>query len=317
MRRGPVVGMVMMWIGLVLSFVASVFAQDVRSGVEQLASQVEKGAPDGKQLRVAVADFPDLQGVTSELGRFIAGRLTTRLAQSPKFLVIERQRLGQVLAELRFSMSDLVDPNKAKQLGKMAGVEAIVVGTIADLGSQLDVDARLIELETTRMLLGTSVTIAKDPTVIAMLERGRVETPGSAPASGVPQSGRGPSEAGPSLRGFTVSSKVFTFELLSIERLGDELKVTLAYTHKRDPRLNVAINHRETYMVDNAGRRYPFTGASFAGFRQFAPDVAERVWLTFGKSDPSATSVNLVLYWMIPDGSGGDLVMLKNVPLPR
>jgi len=57
-------------------------------GVEQLATQIAKAAPDGKPLRVAVADFPDLQGVTSDLGRYIASRLTTRLAQVPRFFVM-------------------------------------------------------------------------------------------------------------------------------------------------------------------------------------------------------------------------------------
>ena len=55
-------------------------AQDFRTGMEQLADRIAKAAPEGKQLRVAVADFPDLQGVISEFGRYIASRLTTRLA---------------------------------------------------------------------------------------------------------------------------------------------------------------------------------------------------------------------------------------------
>jgi TolB-like protein len=159
-----------------------VAAQDVRSGVEQLAVQITKEAPEGRQLRVAVADFPDLQGGTSDLGRYIASRLTTRLAQSPKFFVIERQRLGQVLAELKFGMSDVVDPSKAKQLGKMAGVEAIIVGTVADVGNQFDFDARMIDIETNRLLLGATVTIAKDPAVDEMNRRGRQES-GASPTS--------------------------------------------------------------------------------------------------------------------------------------
>lgn len=114
-------------LGLLLFAVLTASAQDIRAGVEQLAFQIDKAAPEGRQLRVAVADFPDLQGVTSDFGRYVASRMTTRLAQSPRFFVIERQRLGQVLAELKFSMSDLVDPAKAKQLGRMAGVEAILI----------------------------------------------------------------------------------------------------------------------------------------------------------------------------------------------
>jgi hypothetical protein len=46
-----------------------------------------------------------------------------------------------------------------------------VVGTIADLGKQVDVDARLIEIEANLMIWGATVTIDKDPTLIT-LDRG-------------------------------------------------------------------------------------------------------------------------------------------------
>lgn len=108
---------------------------DLREGVEQLAAAIAKSVPEGKQLRLAVTDFPDLQGVTSDLGRYIAERLTTRLIQNPRVRVVERRRLGQVLTELKFGMSDLVDPAKAKQLGRIVGVEALVVGSLSDLGT--------------------------------------------------------------------------------------------------------------------------------------------------------------------------------------
>lgn len=110
MKTGSAAVAVLTGLGLLLGSALPALAQDVRAGVEQLAAQIAKGAPEGKQLRVAVADFPDLQGATSDFGRFVASRLTTRLAQDRRFFVIERQRLGQVLAELKFSMSDLVDP---------------------------------------------------------------------------------------------------------------------------------------------------------------------------------------------------------------
>jgi TolB-like protein len=158
----------------------------VRSGVEQLAEQIIKAAPPGGELRIAVIDFPDLLNVTSDLGRYVANRLTTRLAQSQKFFVVERQRLSQVLSELRFSLTDLVDPEKAKQFGKMVGVEAVVVGTVSDLGNQVDLDARVIEIETSRMLVGVAATISKDQVVTQLLERGRMEalppTPTSPPS---------------------------------------------------------------------------------------------------------------------------------------
>jgi len=61
---------------------------ELKDGVERLSVELAKSVPAGRALRIVVTDFPDLQGVTSNLGRYIAERLTTRLsAQTAKFRV--------------------------------------------------------------------------------------------------------------------------------------------------------------------------------------------------------------------------------------
>ena len=232
-------------------------AQDLRGSIDQLATQIANSMPEGKQLRLAVADFPDLQGVISDFGRFVANRLTTRLAQSPKLLLIERQRLDQVLTELKFSMSDLVDPTKAKQLGKMVGVEAIVVGSISDIGNQIDVDARIIEIETNRMLSGVTTSISKDPTVTKMLESGREEITGTKIISETPKESA--YHSGEGLSKFRWDGKACSFELSSIDVVGAQIKLTFIYTNKLEsPALGyiVDIGIDKTYVLDSSGNRY-------------------------------------------------------------
>src|SRR5437867_9203490 len=184
MRTKAIVGLLIFSLGALMVVASPAFAQvmELKDGVERLAAELAKSVPTGKTLRVAVTDFPDLQGVTSNLGRYVAERLTTRLsAQTEKFRVIERRRLGQVLGELNFSMSDLVDPSKAKQLGRMLGVEAIVVGTVSDLGNSVDIDARIIEIETNNILRGMTVGISKDETVRRLWDEGRPPEAGWTP----------------------------------------------------------------------------------------------------------------------------------------
>ncbi len=322
MRTRTWAGAVIVCLGLFLFFTEPAYPQDLRAGVEQLAAQIAKGAPQGKQLRVALADFPDLQGVTSDLGRYIASRLTTRLAQDPRFFVIERQRLGQVLAELKFSMSDLVDPAKAKQLGRMVGVEAIVVGTVSDLGNQVDIDARMIDIETNRMLLGASTTISKDQVVADMLQRGRQET---VPAPSAPTVSA-PAAVTPiqSLPGLRFAHKAFTFEVANVEVVGDEVKLTLVYTNRLEvpSRAWLEPDINRSYLVDNLGNRYQYAGDSFNNQRDFPPQIPERVWITFGKLRPGATSANLVLNWRYNDPprnafSLTENVVIRNIPLRR
>jgi hypothetical protein len=46
---------------------ALAWAVDLKQGVEHLAAQLAKSAPEPRQLRVAVTDFPDLQSVGPNL----------------------------------------------------------------------------------------------------------------------------------------------------------------------------------------------------------------------------------------------------------
>ncbi len=156
-----------------LLIIAPSYAAELKDAIQILATRLTMSAPQGRTLRVAVTDFPDLQGVTTNLGRYIPERLTTLLSQKEIFRVVERRRLEQVLKELTFSTTDLVNPQKARKFGKMLGVEAIIVGTISDLGTLIDVDARIIDIETSDIYPGVVVEIIKDISVKGMVEQGR------------------------------------------------------------------------------------------------------------------------------------------------
>ncbi len=243
-------------------FASNAWAVELKEGVEQLATQLSKNTPDQKQLRVAVTDFPDLQGVTSDLGRYIAERLTTRLSQNPRFSVIERRRLGQVLGELKFSMSDLVDPNKAKQLGKMLGVEALVVGSVSDLGNQVDVDARIIEVETSRMLPGASTTISKDQVVGELIQRGKDPM------------GQGTSLAAPEAKSSAVSRaprqaatiEETTFELKQCKRSARLVVCHVSVTNNSPKERRIEFG-QYSQLWDNAGHNYGCKGIQFGNGR--------------------------------------------------
>jgi TolB-like protein len=124
-------------------------------------------------LTIAVTDFPDLSGTTSDLSRYIAERLTTVLSQSGRVMIVERRRLLQVLGELGWTLSDLLDPKKAPRAGQMAGVDAVVVGSVVSVGSAVDIEGRLVVLSTSQVLAGASVTIPKDSTLDGLMARGR------------------------------------------------------------------------------------------------------------------------------------------------
>jgi TolB-like protein len=116
-------------------------------------------------MTLAVTDFPDRRKQICGLGQFVAERLSTLLSRQPHCRLIERRRLDLVLNELKFSMSELVDPAKAQNVGQMLDVQGLVIGTISDVASTLDVDARIIDIQTAASLPGASCSIIKDETV--------------------------------------------------------------------------------------------------------------------------------------------------------
>jgi len=270
------------WICLVVGLVmvpGLAQAADLKEGVEQVAVQLAKSVPEGRVFRVAVTDFPDLQGVTSDLGRYIAERLTTRLSQAPKFRVIERRRLSLVLGELKFSMSDLVDPSKAKRLGQMLGVEGLVVGSISDLGNQVEVDARIIEIETSNILPGVSASISKDQVVGQLLTQGREATLPASPTPGPTVSGMpGPPVAslpqrsgvhpiGKEFGEWFGNVRVFSVEIVEARFLQFNLDFTWMGRQGTGPRefyvTEVYLDSPQdtTFLIDQSGRQYPLVRA--------------------------------------------------------
>jgi tetratricopeptide (TPR) repeat protein len=72
--------------------------------------------------QVAISD------IHGNLGQSFAGGLKERLVESGRFQVVDRQRLDQIMGELRLSSSDLADSSKAKKMGKILPAAALITG---------------------------------------------------------------------------------------------------------------------------------------------------------------------------------------------
>lgn len=68
----------------------------------------------------------------AELEGVLAG---VNIADKQYFTIVDRTRLEQVLNEMKFSQSGLVDPDKAANIGKMVGAKGIYSGVITEARS--------------------------------------------------------------------------------------------------------------------------------------------------------------------------------------
>ena len=98
------------------------------------------GADEAKK-RVAIFDF-DFGAVhhwwTGEwdIGKGISDMIVTNLVRDGTYSVIERKQLDRILQEQNFTNSDRVNPATAAKIGKVLGVNAIIIGTITQFGAE-------------------------------------------------------------------------------------------------------------------------------------------------------------------------------------
>lgn len=101
-------------------------------------------ANGGRKKRVAVFDFDyatvrtnsaALFGSDVDIGKGISDLLVKYLVKDGTYSVIERKAMDKILSEQNFSNSDRANPNSAAKLGKLLGVDAIIVGSITQFGN--------------------------------------------------------------------------------------------------------------------------------------------------------------------------------------
>lgn len=96
-----------------------------------------------QKKRVAVLDFDyatvrshvaAIWGTDRDVGKGIADLLVEKLVQGGTYSVIERKAIDKVLLEQNFSNSDRADPTTAAKIGRILGVDAIIIGSITQFG---------------------------------------------------------------------------------------------------------------------------------------------------------------------------------------
>lgn len=195
-----------------------VFSAFMLSAGTPLAPIKKAGSP--VKRRIAVFNFDNafhptssnifalMQGPTPDLGKAAADLVITRLVQDGRVTVVERNAIDKLIAEQNLSNSDRTDPRTAAKLGRILGVDAIVLGSVTkydfqshistthgrpgfmgfgassgkikqELKAHVEIDARVVSPDTAEVLTvapGTGVLDRKqavDYSEISNLEMGK------------------------------------------------------------------------------------------------------------------------------------------------
>ena len=129
--------------------------------VYQLTKQIE---------RIAITEFPYGERFNN-LSKDIEDRFYTAMIQRG-MQIVERERLTEILAEQAMEWTGLFDLSSAAELGKLLGVEGVLIGSITDQGETLAIRGRLVDVETAQAITAASSSINKTPAIIAALSSG-------------------------------------------------------------------------------------------------------------------------------------------------
>jgi TolB-like protein len=105
------------------------------------------------QKTVAVLDFEGI-GVPSDITRALSNRFASEFLDlsKGKYVLIERQQMGEILKEQGVQMSGCVTSECAVEVGNALGAQFMITGSISKVGTIFTISTRLVDVETTKVI---------------------------------------------------------------------------------------------------------------------------------------------------------------------
>jgi TolB-like protein len=288
--------------------------------VNSLSASLADIANRSGRKTVAVVDFTDLKGCVTELGRYMAEDVSVALANNAKgFEVIDRTNLKILMQEHKLASTGIIDPATARKLGQVAGVDALVTGTLAPLSDSVHISAKVLDTETAKMLGGVTVDIPKTRTVEELLANG-VSNCGPTPTRD--QNGaQGSETATPSSQKVNTVSTAqigsFKFSVQACRRDGDRVGCFGSVVNQDSTAKPLEfLSDARSYMIDNLGNESQqsyvrFQLGSGGGFAELEPQLPMNIWISAPGLPNEGTSVSLVLSTQQPSGK----ITFRNIPI--
>lgn len=120
---------------------------------DSIAKDLSGGAKRLSRNKIAILPFPYHDGRTTQGSGVIAERLVAAFSKRKKLEVIERGMIERVLREVSFRPAGMMEQESVRQIGRVLGVEAVVIGTLIDLDEDsVEINARLVSAENGEVL---------------------------------------------------------------------------------------------------------------------------------------------------------------------
>jgi len=266
---------------LLVSNITMAYEKEIKSLSTSMAENITKA---GKKT-IAVVDFTDLQGNVTELGRFIAEEFSVALAGAGKgFEVVDRTHLKSIIAEHKLSSTGIIDPQTARKLGQIAGVDALITGTITPFGDSVRLSVKVLATDTAKIIDASSGDIAKTKAIEELLARGIESAQPSSPQASTTDYVSSPN----SPKSKKVGDIVVTVKKIMVSR--GQITVNLDFFNQSDKELKLgrSLWDNEPTLTDEKGNIFRYKdGISYTDSRYITlnPKANNDVVLYFTPED--------------------------------
>ena len=105
------------------------------------------------QVKTSIAVLElDAKGVSMSDASIITDRLRAELFNTNKYVVLERDKMNEVLNEQGFQLSGCTTDECAVEVGKLVGVQQMIGGKIGKIGNLYTIIVRIIDVQTGKVL---------------------------------------------------------------------------------------------------------------------------------------------------------------------
>ena len=119
---------------------------------------VRTNITDQKTIAILYFDNSSGNSQLDALKKGLADMLISDLSNLQMLRVVEREKLEEVMAELKLSSGREFDPATRQKLGKLLGAETILFGSYFEMIGQFRMDARIVKTETGEILKSEGVS---------------------------------------------------------------------------------------------------------------------------------------------------------------
>lgn len=137
------------------------FDARVRKLTDALARALKRLPGDVRDQSFAVLPF-EVQGAAAEnrqLGLVVGDAVVTNLARDHRLRLTERSQLTRILEEQALGAMGVIAPDRAAEVGRIAGAQALILGELLDVGDEIQVGARVVDATSAEILAVEAVRV--------------------------------------------------------------------------------------------------------------------------------------------------------------